>query len=83
MDLRSGSKDLTVPSIMLERFLHGTLLSSGKPPGRPPDLEWMRGILSFSSPLLDSEEVETLEECRTTWRVWDKPKEEGDTLLTL
>ena len=30
MDLHIGSKDLTVPSIMFMRFLHGTLLSSGK-----------------------------------------------------
>ena len=37
MDLRRGSKDPTVPSIMLMRLLYGTLLSSGKSLGRTPD----------------------------------------------
>ena len=42
MDFHSGSKDFTVPSIMFMRFLHGTLLSSGKPPGRPPNSNFVR-----------------------------------------
>ena len=37
MDLHSGSKDLTVPSLMFMRFLQGTFSSSGKPPRSPPD----------------------------------------------
>ena len=35
-------------------------------PKRPPDLEMVRGILPFSSPLLDSREVKTFEESSTT-----------------
>lgn len=40
-------------------------LYGGIPPRRPPDLELMRGISLFGSPLLDSREVETLEESNT------------------
>ena len=44
MDLCSGSKGLTVPSIVLMRLLHGTLLFSGKPPGRPHDSYFVRDV---------------------------------------
>ena len=37
-------------------------LHGGIPPGRPPDLELMRDILSLGSPLLDFGEVKILEE---------------------
>ena len=53
MDLRSGSKDLTVPSLMFMRFLHGTFLSSGKPPGRPPDSDLVGNTSQLSAPNLD------------------------------
>ena len=55
--------------------LHGGILL-----GRPLDLELMRGILPFGSPLLDSREVKTLKESSVAQRVWDKLKEEGDIL---
>ena len=44
MDFPSGSKDLTVPSIILMILLHGTLLSCGKPPGWPPDSDLVRDV---------------------------------------
>ena len=55
-------------------------LHGGIPPGRPLDLDLVRGILPYGSPLLGSEEVNTLEESCTTQRVWDRLKEEGDIL---
>ena len=53
MDLCSGSKDLIVPSIMLMRLLHGTLLFSGKPLGRPPDSYFVGGISQHDAPSID------------------------------
>ena len=50
MDLHNGSRDLTVPSIMLMRLVHGTLLFSGKPPGRPPDLDLVRYVSQHDAP---------------------------------
>ena len=37
MDLRSGSSDLTVPSLIFMRMLQGKFLSHGKPPRIPLD----------------------------------------------
>ena len=37
-------------------------LHGGIPPGRPPDLQLMRDVLSLGSPLLDFGEVKSFEE---------------------
>ena len=80
MDLCSGSKDLTVPSIMFMRFLHGTLLSSGKPPGMPPDSDFVRKISQHAAPNLDPGGIGALEDKATVLRVLGKLKKEGDHL---
>ena len=66
MDLNSGRKDLTVPSIMFMRFLHGTLLSSGKPPGRPPDSVLVRDLSLLDAPKSDPRGMGELEDIATT-----------------
>lgn len=55
---RSEERDKSVLLYIQSTSELDVSLYGGIPPGRPPDLELMRGILSFSSPLLDSEEVE-------------------------
>ena len=55
-------------------------LHGGIPPGRPPDLELVRDIFPFGSPLLDFIEVKTFEESSTAQRFWDRLKEEGGIL---
>ena len=47
-------------SLAMDVSLHG-----GIPPWRPPDLELVREILPFGSPLLNSGEVKTLDESST------------------
>lgn len=80
MDLHSGSKDLTVPSIMFMRFLHGILLSSGKPLGRPPDSKFMGKISQIASPNLDPGGIGALEDKATVLGDLGKLKKEGDFL---
>ena len=82
MGLHSGSKDLTLPSIMLMRLLHGTLLSSGKPPGRPPDSNLVRDISQHDAPSIDPGGIGSLEDKATMLGVLGRLKEEGDLLPT-
>ena len=76
----SGSKDLTFPSIMLMRLLHGTLLFSGKPPGSPPDSNLVRDISQHDAPSIDPGGMGALEGNGTTLEVLGRLKEEGDIL---
>ena len=80
MDLRSGSKDLTVPSIMLMRLLNGTLLSSGKPHGRPPDLVFVGNRSPHDAPNKNTRGMGALEDNNTTLGGLGRLKEEGDLL---
>ena len=80
MDLNSGSKDLTVPSIMLMRLLYGTLLSSSKPPRRPPDSFFVGDVSQHDAPNLDPRGMGALAENDTMLGVLVRLKEEGDIL---
>ena len=71
MDLCNGSKDLTVPSIMFMIFLQGTLLSSGKPLGRPPDSVLVRDISLLDAPKSDPGGMGALEDTATTLEFWE------------
>ena len=82
MELHSGSKDLTVPSIMLMRFLHGTLLSRGKPLGRPLDSVFVGDISQHDVPIIDQRGIGALEDHDTAFGVLGRLKEEGDILPT-
>lgn len=82
MDLCSGIKDLTVPSIMLMRLLHGTLLSSGKAPVRPLDSDLVIFISQHDAPIIYPGGMGALEGNDTTLGVFDRLKEEGDLLPT-
>ena len=82
MDLHNGSKDLTVPSIMLMRLLHGTLLFSGKPPGRPPDSDLVRNVSQNDAPNIYPGGMGALEDQDIALRVLGRLKEEGDILPT-
>ena len=62
MDLHSGSKDLNVPSLMFMIFLQGTLLSIGKPPGRPPDSVLAGKTSQSAAPNLDLGGIRAMEE---------------------
>ena len=53
MDFRNGSRDLTVPSLMLMRMLQGTFLSNGKPPGIPSDSDLVGKTPQSAAPNLD------------------------------
>lgn len=72
--LRSEERDKSVHSYIQSTSELDVSLCGGIPPGRSPDLELMRDILSYSSPLLDFREVKTLEESNTTQRVRDRLK---------
>ena len=80
MDLCSGSKDLTVPSLMFMRLLHGTFLSSGKPPGRPPDLDILGKTSQCAAPNSDPRGIGARKETSTTLGGLGKLKEEGNLL---
>ena len=82
MDLRSGSKDLTVPSIMFMIFLHGTLLSSGKPPRRPPDSVLVGDISLHDAPRSKPGGMGELEDKSIALGGLGKHKKEGDFLLS-
>lgn len=82
MDLRSGSKDLTVPSIMVMIFLQGTLLSSCKPPGRPPNSVLVRDISLHDAPRSELGGMGALEDTTTALGGLGKHKEEGDFFLS-
>lgn len=81
MDLCSGRKDLTVPSIMFMIFLHGTLLSSGKPPGRPPDSDLVGEASQHAAPSLGPGGIGALEDKATSLEDLGKLKKEGYLLL--
>ena len=51
--LHRGERDKSVHSYMQSILDLDVSLYGGIPPGRPPDLEMMRAIISFGSPLLD------------------------------
>ena len=80
MDFRSGSKYLTIPSIMFMILLHGTLLYSGKPLGRPPNSGLVRDISQHDAPSIDPGGMRALEGNDTTLGVLGRLKEEGDIL---
>ena len=82
MDLRSGSKDLTVRSIILMRLLHGTLLFSGKPPKRPPDSDLVIKISKHDAPRIDPRGMGALEDLETMPGVLGRLKEEGEIIPT-
>ena len=81
MDLGSGSKDLTTPSIMLMRLLHGTLLSSGKPPRRPLDSDFVVYVSQHDAPSIDPGGMGALEDNDTMLGILGRLKEEGYLLL--
>ena len=83
MDLRSGSKDLIVPSLMFMSFLHGTFLSSGKPPGRPPNSDLVGETSQSVSPNLDSRGIEEMEDQATVLGGLGQLKSNGDLLPSL
>ena len=60
LDLRHGSKDPTVLSIMQITLAHDTLLFSGIPLGKPPDQELVRKVSQNVSQLIDLGGVGTL-----------------------
>ena len=62
------------------RFLLGTLLSSGKPPGRPPNLDFVGTTSQRASPSLDPGGIGALEDKATALGVLGKLKREGDLL---
>ena len=63
MDLRSGSKDLIVPSLMFMRMLQGTFLPHGKPLGMPLDSDHVGKA---------SQSVGSMEEKATT--LWEEER---------
>ena len=65
---------------MFTRLLHGTLLSSGKPPGRPPDSDLVREISHHDAPSIVLGGMGALEDHDTTLRILGRLKEEGDIL---
>ena len=78
--MHSESRDKFVHPYIQSTLDTNFSLHGGIPPERPQDIELMRGILSFGSPLLYSREVKTLEESSPVQRVWDRLKEERDIL---
>jgi len=80
MDLCSGGKDLTVPSLMFMRFLHGIVLSSGKPPRRPPDSDLVGKTSQLAAPSLDPRGIGAKEDKDTTLGHLRQLKEEGNLL---
>ena len=78
--LCSGSKDLTVLSVMQMTLVHETLLFSGIPPGRPPDQELVRNVSQHVAPLIDLGGMGTLGGHDTAQGVLGRLKEEGDIL---
>ena len=81
MDLRSGSKDLIVPSLMFMRILQGTFLSSGKPPGRPPDSDLVGEASQSATPNLDPGGIGEMGDRATVLEGLGQLKSEGDLLL--
>ena len=63
--MRSKSKGKVAHPYVQSTLDIDVSLHGGIPPRRSPDLEVMRGILPFGSPLLDSREVKTLEDSST------------------
>ena len=53
LDLRSGSKDMVVPSIIHMILAHEKLFFCGKPPGRPLDPELVRDVSQNFAPLIN------------------------------
>ena len=82
MDLRSGRKDLIVPSIIHMTLAHETLFFCGKPLGRPPDQTLVRYVSNYDAPFIDPGGMEALGGHDTTLRVLGRLKEEGDILPT-
>ena len=80
MDLRSGSKDLTVPSLMFMRFLHGTILSSGKPHGRPLDSDLVGNTPQCAAPNSDPGGIGAKKEKATVLGGLGQLKKEGNLL---
>ena len=60
--LRSEERENSVHSYTQSALDFNVSLHGDIPPGRPPDLELIRDILSLGSPLLDFGEVKSLEE---------------------
>ena len=70
MDLRSGSKDLTVPSLMFMRMLWGTFLPHGNPFGIP--LDHVGEASQSVSPSIDQARSGVMEEKATA--LWEEGK---------
>ena len=67
---------------MLMRFMHGTLLSSGKPPRRPPDSDFVGDLSQHDAPSTNPGGMGALEYNDTLLGVLGRLKEEGDLLPT-
>ena len=65
---------------MFMRLLHGTLLSSGKPPRRPPDSDLVGDISQHDAPSIDLGGIGALEDNDKVLEVLGRLKEEGDLL---
>ena len=62
MDLRSGSKDLTVPSLMFMRMLQETFLPHGKPLGMSLDSDPVGKASQSVAPNIDQERLGAMRE---------------------
>ena len=82
MDLHSGSRDLTVPSLMFMRMLQGTLLSNGKPPEMPLDLDRVGKAPPNAAPNPYQGRVGAIRDQVTTLEGLKQLKNEGDLPLT-
>lgn len=80
MDLCSGRRDLTVPSLMFMRMLQGTFLSNGKPLGKPLDSDLVWKAPQSAALNLDQGRIGAMRDQVTTLEGLGQPKYEGDLL---
>ena len=80
MDFHSGSRDLTVPSLMFMRMLQATFLSSGKPPRTPLDSDLVGEASQSTAPNLDPGGIGAMRDQVTALEGLGQLKNEGDLL---
>ena len=80
MDLHSGSKDLTVPSLMFVTMPQGTFLYHGNPPRIPSDLDLLGKFPQSATPNLDLGRIGEMRDQVTTLGGLGQPKNEADLL---
>ena len=80
LKLRSGSRDMRIPSILHMRMVPETSLSSGKSPGRPPDSDFVVKNSQIAAPNSDPRGIGPLEGKATALGDFGKLKEEVNLL---